>query len=208
MKRMTIALALLALGGCVSSYGPNYAAKSPTAITLLGTADRRQQVENVAVIHCNENNLIPRLVSSGVAQYLDAGVTPVFSYRFECGAKPAGMVDTQAPQQIPSSITQPLAVVGDRGEVLVGTIVATLTSGSFSATNGAITCGGGYDPRTKDAAISFTTSCTDGRKGRGTATRDPSLQSGKGTMQLDNGKTASFIFGPNARYYLPMAAHD
>jgi hypothetical protein len=98
-------------------------------------------------------------------------------------------------------VRQPLAVVGAHGEVLKGEVVATLSAGTFHASNGVLDCSGSYDPLALDRTITFAAFCSDGRHGIGTATRDPSMKAGAGSIHMDNGETATFVFGPKARRY-------
>lgn len=93
--------------------------------------------------------------------------------------------------------TEPLAVIAAGGEVMKGTTVAALTGGTFSASDSRATCSGTYDDLTMVQTVSFAVTCTDGRRGIGRAVRD-SATGGSGTIQMSDGTTAKFVFGPSA----------
>ena len=101
------------------------------------------------------------------------------------------------------STTAPVAVMGQRGDVLTGTAIGALSGGTFEVTNGAITCQGRYNALLMDPAVNFTAVCDDGRQGIGTALRDSSMVAGRGTIRLDDGEVAQFIFGPDATLLRP-----
>jgi hypothetical protein len=89
-------------------------------------------------------------------------------------------------------------VIGQNGQILRGTVTASLAGGSFSATDGRLTCGGGYDALDTSATISMPVLFSDGRRGIVIATRDANGRSGAGTVRLSDGSTATFMFGPAA----------
>lgn len=97
------------------------------------------------------------------------------------------------------SVTYPAAVVGQRGDVLVGTVTGSLAGGSYHVTNGRLSCTGTYDPMQPGPVINFDVVCTDGRRGFGTAIREAGGQQGRGSVRLDDGETGDFVFGPVAR---------
>lgn len=98
-----------------------------------------------------------------------------------------------------SGITQPVAVIGERGEILKGSATASLqTGGSFQVSNGLLSCSGNYDAFSSSLTVSFPVVCSDGRKGLGTATRDASGLTGSGTIRLNDGSSWTFVFGPAA----------
>jgi poly(3-hydroxybutyrate) depolymerase len=101
------------------------------------------------------------------------------------------------------TVIQPVAVIGQHGDVLTGTTVATLSGGSFSAANGRLKCSGAYNSLSMAATIQFTTLCSDGRKGFGTAVRDDTMEAGQGVIHMEDGETASFIFGAAAAIFTP-----
>lgn len=96
------------------------------------------------------------------------------------------------------SVTQPVVVITDRGQTLRGSATATLSGGSFSATDGQLTCSGAYDSLSLEKTITMPARCSDGRKGIVIATRDSSGQSGHGIIQMSDGTKGTFIFGPSA----------
>lgn len=96
------------------------------------------------------------------------------------------------------SMTIPVAVIGQHGEIMRGTNTVGLTEGSFSVTDGKVTCSGSYSALNKSQTITMPVVCTDGRRGIVTATRD-SPMSGGGKVRLSDGTEADFIFGEAAR---------
>lgn len=101
------------------------------------------------------------------------------------------------------SYSWPVAVIGQRGDVLTGTANATLSEGTFSVSNGKLSCTGAYDPLDMSVTLNFTALCSDGRRGFGTVVRENSGQAGQGTVHLDDGETAAFIFGSHAAVFVP-----
>lgn len=101
------------------------------------------------------------------------------------------------------SITVPVAVVGKgfEGGVLKGTATAALTGGTFTATNGKLTCGGNYDALDTSTTITIPVLCNDGRKGIIIATRSNSGTAGGGTYTLSDGSNGNFIFGEAANTF-------
>lgn len=93
--------------------------------------------------------------------------------------------------------TVPVAVIGQDGRVLKGTSSASLAEGSFQVSDGKLTCGGSYDPLQDSATISMPVTCSDGRKGIVRAVRD-TYTSGSGTVTLNDGYKAEFLFGKAA----------
>lgn len=96
------------------------------------------------------------------------------------------------------AIEQPVAVIGDRGDVLTGIVHADLAVGRFDVSNEALNCTGRYNQMSMERTISFTLTCSDGRRGFGSATRDSSGLTGQGTVRLSDGEKADFLFGPEA----------
>ena len=96
------------------------------------------------------------------------------------------------------SYSEPVVVIGLHGETLRGTATAAMTGGTFTMTNGKLTCSGNYDDWSLSTTIEMPVLCSDGRKGIVTATRDASGYSGSGHVRLNDGSTADFIFGPSA----------
>lgn len=98
---------------------------------------------------------------------------------------------------------EPVAVIGQRGDVLTGTVTGALSGGTIEASNGRLSCRGRYNSRSIDDAVSFAVTCSDGRQGIGTAIRDSSLRAGRGTVRLSDGEQAQFMFGPDAAIIRP-----
>lgn len=96
------------------------------------------------------------------------------------------------------AVATPLAIVGSKGEVFVGSTYADLSTGRFDASDGKIECHGKYDQFSMAIEISVLANCSDGRTWIGFVQRDPGLQSGFGTLQASDGETARFIFGAGA----------
>lgn len=95
------------------------------------------------------------------------------------------------------AFTVPVAVVGEDGQVLKGTNYVSWTSGTFSVSDGELTCSGSYDPLQSSDKITMPVVCSDGRKGIVRATRDTG-DSGWGTVLLNDGYRAEFMFGDAA----------
>ena len=96
------------------------------------------------------------------------------------------------------SMTIPVAVIGQNGMILRGENTVSLTGGSFSVTNGRLTCTGSYNAYNSSPTITIPIVCNDGRTGIAMATRDSSY-SGGGKVRLSDGTEADFIFGEAAR---------
>jgi hypothetical protein len=91
----------------------------------------------------------------------------------------------------------PVAVITQRGEILRGQNTVSLTEGSFSVTNGKLTCAGSYNPLNQSSTITVTLACSDGRTGIAIATRDSPV-SGGGKVTLSDGEEGTFVFGDAA----------
>jgi hypothetical protein len=98
------------------------------------------------------------------------------------------------------AVTEPVAVVskGIPGGIMRGTTTAALSGGSFSVTNGMLSCGGDYNALDQSPTISIPVLCNDGRKGIITVTRDYSGTSGGGHFTLTDVTTGDFLFGSAA----------
>jgi hypothetical protein len=96
------------------------------------------------------------------------------------------------------SVTVPVAVIGQNGQILRGENTASLSGGTFSVTDGHLTCSGSYNALNEAPTITMPVLCSDGRTGIVTATRD-SPTSGGGKVRLSDGTVADFIFGEAAR---------
>ena len=93
--------------------------------------------------------------------------------------------------------TIPVAVIGQDGRILTGTNTVSLSEGSFSVSDGKLTCSGSYDPLQHSQTISMPVLCNDGRKGIVRAVRDTAT-SGSGTVRLNDGYQGDFVFGKAA----------
>ncbi len=93
------------------------------------------------------------------------------------------------------SVTEPVAVIspGIPGGIMRGTTTAALSGGSFSVSNGQLSCGGTYNALDQSPTILIPVLCNDGRKGIITATRDYSGTSGGGRFTLTDGTTGDFM---------------
>jgi hypothetical protein len=98
------------------------------------------------------------------------------------------------------AITEFVAVVsrGIPGGIMRGTATASVSGGSFSVSNGSLTCGGDYSALDTSPTISIPVLCSDGRKGIVIATRDNSGMSGGGHFTLNDDTTGDFMFGTAA----------
>lgn len=100
------------------------------------------------------------------------------------------------------SITVPVGVISQRGNVLTGSATATISTGNYNVSNGTLSCSGSFDPGPGDV-VPIRTMCNDGRSGSGQAIRDASKVAGRGTITLSDGETAEFIFGKPAEALRP-----
>lgn len=99
------------------------------------------------------------------------------------------------------SITWPVAVITDKGQTLKGSATASITGGSFQATDGKLTCSGSYDSMSTSTTITMPVLCSDGRKGIVMATRDAGGNSGSGRIRMEDGSSADFVFGRAAEAF-------
>ena len=95
------------------------------------------------------------------------------------------------------AVIEPVAVIASNGEVMKGVATASPLGGSFTVADARATCSGTYDALTQSPTVSFAAKCSDGRTGVGGALRDSAI-SGSGTMQMSDGTTARFVYGPGA----------
>lgn len=102
------------------------------------------------------------------------------------------------PALVGCSVTQPAVVISKSGQVLRGTAMGSLAGGTFTVSNGSLTCGGNYDAVDTSPTISTAVTCSDGRRGIVIATRDNSGLAGAGTVRMTDGEEATFMFGPAA----------
>jgi hypothetical protein len=70
--------------------------------------------------------------------------------------------------------------------------------GSFSVTDGQLTCSGNYDSLSHEITLNAQVLCSDGRKGIVVSTRESSGLAGHGTVRLNDGSDWTFIFGSAA----------
>lgn len=99
------------------------------------------------------------------------------------------------------SVTVPVVVIAPNGQTLRGTAHADLSGGSFSATDGKLTCSGNYNGLDMSVTITMQVLCSDGRKGFVIATREASGTSGHGMVKLNDGSSAEFVFGHAAENF-------
>jgi|ERR1700733_402989 len=92
--------------------------------------------------------------------------------------------------------------------VMRGTTTASLSGGSFSLSNGLLTCGGAYNALDTSPTISIPVLCSDGRKGIITATRDNSGMSGGGHFTLNDGTLATSCSEPPRGSFRRAASGD
>jgi hypothetical protein len=97
------------------------------------------------------------------------------------------------------SVTVPVAVVPKTGPIMRGTATGSLGGGSYTVTDGKLTCSGTYDALDSSPILQMPTTCSDGRKGLVTATRDSNMTDGKGVVRLQDGFEAQFVFGKYAQ---------
>jgi hypothetical protein len=93
--------------------------------------------------------------------------------------------------------TIPVAVIG-KNIILRGENTFGVSGGSFSVTDGNLTCTGSYNALNQAATITIPILCSDGRTGIAMSTRD-SAHSGGGKVRLTDGSEWDFIFGEGAR---------
>ncbi|WP_155983438.1 hypothetical protein [Nitratireductor aquibiodomus] len=103
------------------------------------------------------------------------------------------------------SLTVPVVVISDTGDVMRGTATAAASGGSFQASgkfNGKpLTCAGTYDSWNTSITISMPVQCNDGRKGLVIATREANGIDGSGRVRLEDGTEADFVFGKAANAF-------
>ena len=82
---------------------------------------------------------------------------------------------------------------------ITGSIAVTsYAQGSFSVTDGQLTCSGNYDSLSHETTINAQVLCSDGRKGIVVSTRESCGLAGHGTVRLNDGSDWTFIFGSAA----------
>ncbi len=100
------------------------------------------------------------------------------------------------------TITRPVVVIGDNGEMLRGSATASMSGGSFEVSGvwkgKTLKCAGSYNSLDTSVTISMPVHCNDGRKGIVIATRQANGIDGSGRVRLNDGTEADFIFGSAA----------
>lgn len=100
------------------------------------------------------------------------------------------------------SITVPVAVISENGDILRGTSTASLSGSHFEVAgdvNGRpVTCAGNYNGLDASVTISMPIHCSDGRSGIVIATRQQNGTDGSGRIRLEDGTEADFVFGQAA----------
>jgi hypothetical protein len=94
--------------------------------------------------------------------------------------------------------TFPGAVIAPNGQILRGENFVTFSAGTFSVTDGRLTCAGSYNPLSQSQTITVAVRCSDGRTGIATATRDTAT-SGGGKVTFSDSLEWTFVFGEAAR---------
>ena len=98
-----------------------------------------------------------------------------------------------------TAVTEPVVVIGKNGQTLRGTATGRMNGdGSFSVTDGQLTCGGNYNSLSMETTINAQVLCSDGRKGIVISSRASSGRGGHGTVRLNDGSDWTFIFGSSA----------
>lgn len=96
-------------------------------------------------------------------------------------------------------ITQPVVALDNKGRVLKGTATAGLDGrGSYTVSNGRITCTGNYNAFDASLTIPLSILCDNGMTGIGSATRTANGLSGSGTFVSSDGAQWRFVFGGDA----------
>jgi len=98
------------------------------------------------------------------------------------------------------SVTLPAAVRLQDNSVLIGTTTASMSGGTFQVAkpDGSVRCSGTYDALDTRPTIAVPFTCTDGKYGTATVTRNPQGRSGQGFALLSDGSQASLAFGDQA----------
>ena len=98
-----------------------------------------------------------------------------------------------------SSITVPIAAIGDNGGQMQGTATANLDgNGEFTVIGPHGNCTGNYDAYDMSLTIPVALLCADGTRALGSVTRTASGVSGSGSMTDTNGVEWRIVFGKNA----------
>jgi hypothetical protein len=98
-----------------------------------------------------------------------------------------------------SDITQPVVAIGKDGRMMKGSATASMSGeGSYTMTDGKITCSGSYNAFDLSATIPLSILCNNGLTGIGSATRTADGMSGSGTFTTSDGRDWRFVFGRSA----------
>lgn len=101
-----------------------------------------------------------------------------------------------------NTLTRPVLITMKNGQVLRGSTTVTLSpvSGTFSATDGKLTCQGDYDPMLSSPELNLDIQCSDGKKGTAVVHRGTGAASvnGAGEVRMEDGRIGSFLYGTGA----------
>lgn len=93
-------------------------------------------------------------------------------------------------------ISVPVAAIDENGGVMKGTATAKASGeGTYTMTNGEMTCVGSYNALDMSLTIPLSILCDNGISGVGSATRTAGGQSGSGTFTTTDGRNWQFVFG-------------
>jgi hypothetical protein len=93
------------------------------------------------------------------------------------------------------SVSAPAVVSGADGLMLRGSVRGDMSGGTWAVTDGRLTCSGSYDPFSTAISLELVVRCTDGRRGIATVVRDADLESGKGSVRMEDGMVYAIAFG-------------
>ena len=103
------------------------------------------------------------------------------------------------------TVLGPVAVIAPNGDILRGTATSNwtgdwwlTTQDEFAVRGGMLECRGQSDPALGNPAVTITLGCSDSRSGIGRAVRENAV-SGRGTIQMNDGGQATFVYGEAAR---------
>lgn len=100
------------------------------------------------------------------------------------------------------AVKVPVAVIGDKGNIMRGTATATMSGGTFQVAGKLhgreATCAGHYDSLSNSITITMAVTCSNGQKGIVIATRENNGINGSGRVRLEDGTEADFVFGTAA----------
>jgi hypothetical protein len=119
----------------------------------------------------------------------------------QTGAPPQPQMTPAATPPMAARTLPVVVIEKGTGRILKGSASISPAGGSYQVTDGRVTCGGTYNVRDPSPTITFPTTCSDGRTGVVTDTRDQTGQSAMGTIKLSDGTEASFLAGTAATGY-------